>query len=180
MKSEEARHRERFLAVITAVILTAVFIFTMVVDPQLKQRRMLSQNLHQLQIKLTKMKGDLLIKDRIEKIYSQIEPLIATCDTEQQQISAFTRQLSQIYSKFNVKIRSVKILPVSDENFYRRLTIKIEMTGHIKDFLKFAIAVEGLTDPIRIEQFDLVAQQSKDNVRVSMVITKVVSEPKYS
>jgi Tfp pilus assembly protein PilO len=180
MRSEEARRRERFLAVITAVILTGVFIFTTVVDPQLKQRRALSQNLHQLQIKLTKMKGDLLIKDRIEKIYSKIEPLIATGDTEQQQISTFTRQLSQIYSKFNVKIRSVKILPVSDENFYRRLAIKIEMTGHIKDFLKFANAIEELADPIRIEQFDLVAQQSKDNVRVSMVISKVVSEPKYS
>ena len=117
-----------------------------------------------------------MVKDRIEKIYSQIEPLIIAEGSQQQQLSDFTRLLDQIFSKLSVKIRSVKMLPVADENYYRRLSIRIEMTGHIKDFLKFIEAISKHPEPIRIEQFDLTAKELKDNVRVSMVVSKIVSE----
>jgi Tfp pilus assembly protein PilO len=180
MGFKSTKNREKILVVITAVVVVAVFIFVVVIDPQLKQRSIRSQQLHQLQIKLTKMNGNLLLKDRIDKIYSQIEPLIATEATEQQQISTFTRQLSQVYSKLNVEIRSVKILPITKEDFYNRLSIKIEMTGHIKSFLGFVEAIEQHAVPIRIEQIEIVAQQSEDNIRVSMIVSKVVSDSKHS
>lgn len=176
MELKDTKSREKLLAVITAVVLAAVFLFTVVIDPQLKRHRELSQEFAQLQLELTRARGNLLVKDRIEKIYSQIEPLIVAESSQQQQISGFTRLLDQIYSKLSVKIRSVKILPVADENYYRRLSIRIEMIGHVKDFLKFIEAIKEHPDPIRIEQFGLTAQESKDSVRVSMVISKIVSE----
>jgi Tfp pilus assembly protein PilO len=175
MELRDTKSREKLLAVITAAILAAVFIFTAVIEPQLKRHRQISGELAQLQLDLTKAKGNLMVKDRIEKIYSQIEPLIVAEGTEQQQISGFTRLLDQIYSKLNVKIMSVKILPIADENYYRRLSIRIEMAGHIEDFLKFIEAIEEHPEPIRIEQFDLTAEESKDSVRVSMIISKIVS-----
>ena len=173
---KDSKNREKLLTVITAAILVVVFLFAVVIEPQLKQHRELAQKLGQLQLELTQARGNLRIKDRIEKIYSQMEPLIAAKGSRQQQISGFTRLLDQIYSKLNVKIRSVKILPVADENYYQRLLIRIEMAGHIKDFLKFIEAIKEHADPIRIEQFDLTAQESKDSIRVSMIISKIVSE----
>jgi len=178
MEFKQAKRREKILGMITLAVLVGLFVFTIVIDPQLKQHKNLTRDLHYLQITLTKMKSDLLVKDRINKIYSEIEPLIATSGTEQQQISAFTRQLSDIYSKLNVKIKTVKILPLANENFYKRLSVRIEMEGHVRDFLGFIEAIEKHSNPIRIEQFDLKAQESRDNLYVSMIITKVVSESK--
>jgi len=175
MGLKDSKKREKLLAIVTAAILISIFLFTTIIDPQLKKYNALSSQLSQLQLDLTRARGNLLIKDRIEKAYTQIEPLIAAKGTQQQQISDFTRLLDQIYSKLNVKIRSVKILPVADENYYRKLTIRIEMKGFAKDFLKFIEAVEQHTEPIRIEQFDLTVQESKDTIMASMIISKIVS-----
>lgn len=171
----DSKKREKLLAVLTAVILGAVFLFTSIIEPQLKKHRELSGKLDQLQLDLTKARGNLLIKDRIEKTYNQISPLIAMQGSQQQQTSEFTRLLDQLYSKLNVKIRSIKILPVTDEIYFQKLSIRIEMTGFVNDFLKFIEAVELCQSPIKIEQLDLTAQELQDTVMASMIISKVVS-----
>lgn len=176
MRSKDSKKRERLLAVVTAVVLGTLLLFTTIIDPQLKKNKALSSQFAQLQLDLTKAKGNLFIKDRIEKIYSQIEPLFNAKSNPQQQISGFTRLLDQIYSKVNVKIRSVKILPTTNENYYQKLSIRIEMTGEVKDFLKFIASIENCEEPIRIEQFDLTAQETKDNCLASLLISKIVSE----
>jgi Tfp pilus assembly protein PilO len=171
----DSKRREKPLAVLTVVILGAVFLFTSIIDPQLKKHRALSSRLAQLQLDLTKARGNLLIKDRIEKAYTQISPLIAVQNSQQQQISEFTHLLDQIYSKLNVRIRSVKILPAADENYYQKLSIRIEMTGFVKDFLNFIDAVEQCPAPIKIELFDLTTQELQDTVMASMIISRIVS-----
>ena len=175
MGARDSKKREKLLAVTTGVILGAIFLFTAVIDPQLKKYKTLSSEFTRLNLELTKARGNLLIKDRIEKAYLQIEPLMASKGSQQQQISEFTHLLDQIYSKLNVKIRSVKILPAADEKYYRRLSIRIEMTGPVKDILGFIEAVGQHTEPIRIEQFDITAQETKDTVMASMIISKIVS-----
>lgn len=175
MGVKDSRKRGKLLAIVTAAILGSTFLFTIIVDPQLKKHKALSGRLAQLQLDLTRARGNLLIKDRIEKVYTQIEPLIAAQGNQQKQISDFTRLLDQIYSKLNVKIRSVKILPVADENYYCKLTIRIEMTGFVKDFLKLIEEVDQRTEPIRIEQFDLTSKETKDTIMASMIISKIVS-----
>ena len=175
MGLKDSKKREKRLAIVTAAILGSVFLFTTIIDPQLKKHKALFSRFAQLQIDLTKARGNLLIKDRIEKAYTQIEPLIAAQGSQQQQISNFTRLLDQIYSNINVKIRSVKILPVADESYYRKLAIRIEMKGFVKDFLKFIEIVEQHTEPIKIEQLELTSQETKDTVMASMIISKVVS-----
>jgi len=169
-------NREKLLAIIAAGVITGAVMFTAVISSQLKERKRRLERMHQLQLKLTKMKGDLLIKDRIDEVYSRIEPLIASNGTEQQEISQFTRELGDLYSKLNVKIRSVKILPMVNEEFYRRLAVKIEMSGHIKNILNFISCVETYPDPIRIEQFDLKTRDTVDNIQASFLVSKVVAK----
>lgn len=170
-------NREKLLAIIAATVILGAVTFIAIIEPQLKERKLRLERMHQLQLNLTKMKGDLLIKDRIDNIYSQIKPLIASNGTDQQEISLFTRELSDLYSKLNVRIRSVKILPIVNEEFYKRLSVKIEMSGHVKNILNFIRSVEAYPNPIRIEQFDLKAREIVDNVQASFLITKVVAEP---
>jgi len=178
MNTGRKKNREKLLAVIAAIVLAGTAVFGIFIAPQLRVRKQLLERMHQSQLKLTKMQGDLLIKDRIDNIYSQVEPLIAGSGTEQQEISLFTRQLGELYSKLNVKIRSVKILPSVNENFYRRLSIKIEISGNVKDVLQFICSVETSQNPLRIEQFDLKGLETSNNIEVSMLVTKVVAEAK--
>lgn len=177
MNSSTKKNREKLLALIAATVTVGAVTFTTVIKPQLEERKLRLKHMHQLQSKLTKMRRDLLIKDRIDKVYSQIEPLIAGNSTEQQELSLFTRELSDLYSKLDVKIRSVKIPPPTNEEFYRRLSIKIEMSGRIKNILSFIFSVETYPNPLKIEQFDLRAQEVMGNIQASFLISKVVVEP---
>ncbi len=167
-------NRQILLASITAVIIIGSLIFTTTIKPALEKRQNYIENLNRLKLKLRKMQANLLIKDRIEKIYSQIKPLIKTKGTQQEQISDFTKELSDIYSNLNVKIRSVKILPTVKKKFYSRFLIKIEMSANITDFLKFAYAIQTHPEAIKLEQFSAKADQEiRNNVSVSLLISKI-------
>jgi Tfp pilus assembly protein PilO len=172
------KNHEKLLALTTAVIIIAVVLFSAIIDPQLKKHQQHLHDLNQLELKLTKLRGDILVKDRIDRSYAQIEPLLAIGQNDQQEISNFTQEVSNLYSKLNIKIRSVKILPPANESFYRSLAIKIEMSANIKDILKFIHAVEIHPSPLRIEQLDIKAQEINDTVQASFLISKVIAESK--
>ncbi|UCE04592.1 MAG: hypothetical protein JSW07_13300 [bacterium] len=169
--------REKVLVIITVSVMIGTVVFTAIIEPQLKERKKRLAHMCQLQLKLTKMKGDLLIKDRIDNIYSEIEPLIASNGTNQQEISLFTRELSDLYSKLNIKTKTIKILPIINEDFYRKLSVKIEMSGHIREILNFILLIESFSNPIKIEQFDIKAREIVDNIQASFLVTKVVAVP---
>jgi Tfp pilus assembly protein PilO len=173
--SSPRKSREKVLAAVTISVVLGAVIFTVVIEPQLKKRKACLMQMGQLQLKLAKMKGDLLIKDRIDSIYSQIEPFIVDSGTDQQEISLFTRDLSDLYSRLNVKTRTIKILPVASEEFYRRLSVRIEMSGPIREILNFTASLETHSNPVKIEQLDVKAQEIADNIEASFVVTKVVA-----
>lgn len=171
------KKRETILFGLTMVVILAGVLFTIVIRPQWQRRRQGLQEVHNLQLALTKMRGDLLVKDRIEALYARLQPYMVQHGSDQQEISAFTRDLNEVYSKLRLKIRSVKILPVTSEPFYRRFAVKIEMEGASAHILAFVSAIATHPDPIRIDRCDLKAQAITDQVHGAFVISKVVVEP---
>jgi Tfp pilus assembly protein PilO len=169
--------RPLLLAALTAGVLLSVGVFTLVVEPRLKERHTRRVEARGLQAKLAKLQADLRVRHSIDQRYEQIAPLIAGTGSDQQEISNFTRELSNLYSSLNVKTRSVKLLPTAQEEFYRLLSIKIEMQGHIREIVRFIQAVESHASPLRIEQFGLRARETADEVQASFLVTKVVAEP---
>jgi Tfp pilus assembly protein PilO len=168
--------RQTFLALATALVIVGVGILTLIVEPQLKERKAHLARRRDLEAKLAKLQADLLARNRIDKMYEQIEPLIAGAGNDQQEMSVFTRELSDLYSPLNVKTRSVKLLPTVKEEFYRLLSVKIEMQGHIRDIMRFVLLTEAHGSPLRIEQFGLKAREITDEVYASFLVTKVVAE----
>lgn len=166
-------NREKILAVITLCVVVGALVFTVIIEPQLDKRKECLMRMRQSQLKLTKMKADLLVKDRIDAIYTHIEPFITGDGTEQQEKARFTRELSRLCSKLN--ITSTTILPTTNEDFYRRLSAKIEMNAHISDIFGFILAVEAYSNPIRIEQFDFKAREIADSIHATFIISKVVA-----
>lgn len=172
-------NREKVLAIIAAIVVFGGIVFGVFIEPQLDERRARLARMNKLKLMLVKMRGDLLMKDRIDSAYLQIEPLITSNGSDQQEKAAFTRELSDVYSKLNVKPRSINILPTDDgEEYCRRLSVKIVMQGHIREILNFILAVENNPKPVRIEQFDLRTREVVDNVQMTFVISKVVGSPK--
>ena len=57
MGSKDSKKREKLLGIFTAVILGAIFLFTTIIDPQLKKHNALSSRLGQLRLELTKARG---------------------------------------------------------------------------------------------------------------------------
>jgi len=164
------------LAVITAALLLGAVTYTVVVEPQLSHRIAGRQKLRKLQLKLARMERDLLEKDRIEAAYSTVKPLIAASGSDQKEISLFTSQLSNLYSNLELKIRSVKVLPVNEKKFYRRLSMKIELSGPVRNILRFIYLIETYQKPLRIEKLDLRARDVAGSISASLLITKVVAK----
>ena len=174
--AESGKNREKILTVITVIVVVGALVFTMIVKPQLKKRQASLARMNQLQLKLTRLKSDLLIKDHIDSVYAQIEPLITSDGSDQQEKSHFTRELGDMYSKLNVTVTSTTMFPTINEEFYRRLSAKIQMHGHVKEIYKFILAVEALSSPVRIEQFDFKAREIVDNVNATFLVTKVIAD----
>jgi len=170
--------REKILGLSTAILIASVVFYVGMLEPQIKQHRALQKDLHNLQIRYTKMQTDVLMRDRINHAYEQVQHLIASTETEQQQISILTRELSDIYSNQDVKIKSVKILPSLKEPHYTQLTIKAELTGNVRNFIKLIGSLEVLNKPIRIDSFELRAQEATDMIHASLIITKIVKVSK--
>ncbi len=114
------KSNEKKLVIITAVVLVAVVMYTGVIEPQMIRRKESIQKKQQLQLDLTRMKADMLLRDRIEKKYAQLKSMMQSAGTDQQEISRFSRELNDIYTKLPVKIKTIKILPLQEERFYKK------------------------------------------------------------
>ena len=178
MATSLRNNREKVLAITTAGVVLGAIAFIVVIEPQLKKYKASAARTNQLRLKLTKIRGDLLVKDRIDSVYAQIEPLIAGSGTTHQDMSSFTCELDDLYSGLNVRVRAMKMLANVNDDFYRRLAVRIEMTGKIADIVRFVHSVETHSNPMRIEQFELKAREIVDSVYASFLVTKVVAREK--
>ena len=177
MKTEAMSKRERLLAILTAATIASVIIATLVIEPQIKRRKAYLAKLHEQQLQLTKMRRNLLLKNRVDQVYKEIEPLAAGTRGDQQEISAFTREVGDLYSGLSVRTRSVKLLPIVHEPYYRQLSLRIEMQGHVREILRFVRSVETHDKPIRIDELALKARETADQIEGAFLITKVVTDP---
>lgn len=169
------KKREKILAAITVVIIAGAILNWALVKPQTNSLRQLRLDRQLLEQKLLKLKSDYRVKDQINEIYTQIEPLMQSKGTDQQEISQFTRQLNDLYGPLGLTIKSVKILPPTHEPFYRSLSIKIEMSGKIKRIASFMELLTSQPEPIKIESFTLQAQEVADSVSAMFLITKILA-----
>ncbi|UCG49932.1 MAG: hypothetical protein JSU94_09135 [Phycisphaerales bacterium] len=178
MKTSAKTGREKYLGVIALGVAIICVMFVVVIEPQLKQRKALLKRMYGLNLKLTKMQGDLLIKDRIDRIYAKLEPLIASSGTELRERVLLLTELRNMCSKAGVNPARQTLPPAENEDYYSRLSANIEIDGHVKDIVNFVITVEASPDPIRIESFNFNATNVEDNIHASFVISKIIATPK--
>ena len=176
MKNIQSKNREKILAIITLYVVIGAFIYAMIISPQINERQARLDRLTELQLKLAKMKSALQLKDRTDDIYSLYEPLIASSGNESKEKAIFSGELQDLYQGLKVDVKSVAFNPVVKEEFFQLLYMRIEMSGHIREIMKFILAVDTYEDkPIRIEKLSITALEIADNIKASFVITKVIA-----
>ncbi|MBN2591528.1 MAG: hypothetical protein JXA96_16805 [Sedimentisphaerales bacterium] len=174
MTNSERKNREKILAIVTIIVVLGALAFSIIIEPQLAKRKKSLEEMYQLQLKLTKMRTDVRMKDRTDNIYSVYEPVIASIGNDAKDLSVFARELRNLYNKLEVKNMSIN--PIIKEEFFKQLSMKIEVSGKIQDILSFILEVERYKNPIHIERMDIISHEITDTVKATFVITKVVAE----
>lgn len=165
--------REKVVGVMAGVFLVSVMFYVMVVEDGIVKYRDKTRELESVKIGYFKMRSDMMLKDRITKKFGEIEDSVASAGGAQQEISAFSNELNNIYSKFGVSVRSIKILPVVNEEFYRKIKIKLEVEGGAKEIARLIEGIEENEQAYNLEKINIKAKQTTDNVVCGFVISKI-------
>ena len=169
------KKREKLLLVLTVVLVASVFVYSSVIEPQMVKRSQLLDEYRQKQTQLTKMQADILVKDRIESSYQEIEPLIKSTGNDQEEMSAFSQEFQELNSEFSLKPKMIKFLPVVNNQDYRKILVKVELTGGIRNIVDFISSVENDKKAMKFEKVSFVAKNRDDNIQLSFVLSKVIS-----
>ena len=170
------KKREKFLLVSTLVLVVSWAFYSWVAWPLIEQYRSGKVEVGELSVALAKMKADVLLKDEIDREYEQVKGLLfSESQSAGQDISDFTSELGGLYSRFNVRVRTIKIQPAVNSEAYKKLTIKMELAGNIREIAGFVSALDKLEKPIKIERLELRADRMADSVVAGFVLTKIVA-----
>lgn len=167
--------RERLLASITATVVGLAVGYHWLLEPQLDRQAELEREVGQLQISLTRMQANLLLKDKIERQYEELKNLVRHSGSSSQEMARFARLLSEICSPLGMTTKSVRPLPDVNAGFYRKFMLQVEMSGSLADIADFLAAVNRVQEPIRIERMQLTCQDRPDLLAASIVVTRVVT-----
>lgn len=166
--------REKILIRITAAVIIAVLLYNLIIGPQRVKQRQYQQQRQELELNLRKLQADFQIKDQTEALYQRIAPMLRCDQSDQQAISYFTRQLNEIYNPLALTIQSVKILPLIRDTHTRKLFIRIEIKGKVKQVITFISQLSKHPEPIKIEQFQLQATDIAEVIHTTFLISKIV------
>ena len=167
--------REKFIGVSAVIFLVGVMFYVLVVEDGMARYRAKANELDAVKVGYAKMRSDMMLKDRIAEKFGEIESSVVSSGNSQQEISVFSNELNDIYSKFGVSVRSIKILPVVNEKFYRKIKIRFEVEGQAKEVLRLIEAMESKEQAYRFEKVNIKAKQTRDNVNCGFVVSKIVS-----
>ena len=122
MNLKQYNTRELLLIVITIVVAFGSLAYIMIIEPQMDKRKRLLTEMQSKKLELMRMRAEMHVKDRVEKTYHELKSLIKGNGTDQQEISQFSRELNDLYSRLQVTIRSVRVLPLLKEEHYRKVS----------------------------------------------------------
>lgn len=175
MKKNNSNLRQKRIAILTLIMIVAVILYTVILEPIVIRVKDHNSDIGLLKSDLVKIKSDMQVKERVESEYEKVKELISSKGSAQQEISSFSTQLHKIYSAINLQIRSLKIMPAVESDFYRTVSIRIEFEGMIKDITKLISEIEAANAPVSIEQLQIKSTQVTDKVKATLLLSKITS-----
>lgn len=175
MKNPNSKKRGKILAGLTAILILSALIYIAAVKPCIEDLVVRTNQIEKLKVELVKIRADMLVRDKIEQRYEYVKSLLGDEGSNQQQISRFCSELNGLYEKLPLQVRSIKIMPVAEDKFYRKLLVKIEFSGNIKEIMKLISAVELSGTAVGLEQMEIKASQTTDVVSGVFVLSKIVN-----
>lgn len=172
------KKRETFLAIVTGILILSVTVFSMILEPQVTKRKKLLRELREKQTTYTKMSGEILLKTRVDEDYARTESLLQSTGTRQEEMSAFSQEFQSLNAKFNLEPRTIDFMPMIKNDFYRKILVKVELNGGIKNILDFISNVENEKKTMKFEKVRFIAKDRDDHIQFKFVLSKVISNEK--
>ena len=168
--------RERFIARITALVVSLVFIDLLVIRPISNFLSHLDEMIRVEEEVIPKKLQILKYKDNILREYNVLKPFLTDPKLSQEEETArLLREIERVskeVSLFVSNINPVKVDKKSDDVYF--LSVDIEGKGGINQIRQFMKMFEASNPPIRIAGFDLKPQSKEsEELKYSFTIVKM-------
>ena len=174
MTNDRNYERQRSIAVITIIVIIAALLYLLVVAPAITKIRKQKLAMLQLRAELSRVRADMKAKDRTEQQYEKVKFLFSSAGSAQQDISQFSKQLNSMYADVDIQIRSIKIMPVEEHKYYRKISIKLEFTGPVRDVFMLLFKIETAA-AISIDKMAIRAGRSIDKITATVLLSKITA-----
>ena len=167
--------REKRLGAAFAVVAVGAVFYTQLLEPALHRRSLLTQQVFDLRVRLAKMRGDLLLRDRVEQRYARLSSQIRQTVSPDQETARFLVELEKLSAGLALGVTSVKPTPPTVTPTHTRLAVRIDLAGPTMELARFLGAIEQDDSAIRVERLQIVCRKRPGFVNANLTISKALA-----
>lgn len=165
--------RERKIALTAAGVVIGSLIFNLWLYPAIGRWQHLNEETAELNVTLLKMERALKLRGRIEKEYKHYQEQILTTGSNEEEMASLLRELESLSRPFGLYISNIKPLPINDQGFYKKYTVRLEAEGELITLAKFLYSLRTSPQLLKVERLQLEARKGSDLLRANFLVTKV-------
>jgi Tfp pilus assembly protein PilO len=145
--------REKFLSIITLGILFIVLFCNFVIAPLFSKMESLNEKIRTNEIRLERNLKIISRKDDIQSQYSKYSQLLKQKNSDEQEMALFLAGIEAIARKVAIRITDMKPRDIKTEDFFKRLTVDIELEANLGELTEFIYNLQNASDLYVIDRF---------------------------
>lgn len=167
--------REKFIAFTTIILIVAVLIYVIIIEPLSKKWVHLNKEIASKSVKLKKDLRLLSKKNILEKEYKNYLNVIKTDLSEEEESTNLLSDLETIAKNDSVAIVNIKPSPTKNLAFYKELIFDISLESSMDEILKFIYDVQSSRKLLKVKRLSLSAKASEPGIiKCALQITKIL------
>lgn len=163
---------QKFVAAILLGTAVLWLSFSYVFSPKITEIQNLKKNLNMIDNEIKVLQGDSTIikngQDIRALLQKELEDLLAKIPTEDEVPYLLEEFIAKVGRGINIEYKLLKPAETQSEKDYRKLPIRIELSGQYDDFNSYLIQLKELPATLRVDRLDL--RRSKDPYRLDIAL----------
>lgn len=160
---------------VAAILLGAAILwlsFSYIFSPKIMEIQNLKRNLNMIDNEIKILQGDNTIikngQDIRALLQKELEDMLAKIPTEDEVPYLLEEFIAKVGRGINIEYKLLKPAETQSEKDYRKLPIRIELSGQYYDFNSYLIQLKELPATLRVDRLDL--RRSKDPYRLDIAL----------
>ena len=167
--------REKFIAIISVVLIAGVFLDKIVFAPVINKFESLNEQILIQEKKLKKTMRILLQEELITDEYEKYVRHIKQERSNEEEVAVLLKDIEEIANDSSVFIVDMKPSPVKNWESYKKYTIKIEAEATVGYLADFIYRLEKTPRLLRVVELRLSPKKNEFSIlRIRMAITQIL------